>query len=481
VPRSSDPTPDYGDDYCRISVGGSFFIYDSITNDILQLSKELYDAFPAWKAGESIKDENVRKKFDRAVIKGQFGKSPPVLVNPISISRDNSSTDISNVSLCVTEKCNLRCAYCTYGGRYHSQKTMPIDIAKQAVDLISPNQDNTSSIGFYGGEPLLVPSLVKKIVNHAKKRFHGRTPQFIMTTNGTAINHEVADFLIKNDFGLLISLDGPEKIHNRYRVTKNDEGTYRSVIKTLLLFKQLSKDYFESRVRVNIVLAPPIDVNSINAFFTNQLPVSVTRCSISLVNSSDITFSESEPYSDDDYTKLNTLRIAAEDSFIAGDLSINPLSILFFSKPFRRIAHRNNQNISGRRFVPAGQCKPGAQKVYVDVNGNLHICERVGENNPIGSVRVGIDTEMMKKTVDPFFADSLERCSGCFAKRMCGMCISRTLDHGRYSRRKRAAECEIACKFLAKNLQSYLRIIGKNPNAFKKSPGFISQISYSVE
>ncbi len=476
-----DPSQDVGKDYCRISVGGRFFIYDCITNEILQVPRTLYDIFPSWRDGEPLKDVTLQSKLNRAVLKGQFGKSPPVLKNPLFGPGQAALKDISNITLCTTEKCNLRCAYCSYDKRYNSKKIMSFDIARQAVNLISPDQGDGPGIGFYGGEPLLAFSLVRKVVAYAKKRFPSHPLHFNMTTNGTIINREMAAFLIENNFSLLFSLDGPEKIHNRYRVYKNGNGTYRHVIKALLLFKQLSKDFFRSKVRINVVLAPPIDALALNEFFASRLPVPITRCSFSLVDSTDITFLDAVPYNDDDYAALEELRVAAENSLISGDLKANPLSVSLFSKPFRKIAHRNNKNISECSFVPAGQCKPGKNKIYIDVDGKLHICERVGEGNPIGSVSDGIDRKLVHKVIGRFFKDSVELCSGCFAKRMCGMCISRTLDQGRYNKAKRAEECEKACRFLARNLRSYLRIVVENPRAFENTSGFIPQKSFSPE
>lgn len=45
------------------------------------------------------------------------------------------------------------------------------------------------------------------------------------------LKDEVIDFLISNRIGLVISLDGPKEIHDRYRVFPNGKGTFDLILK----------------------------------------------------------------------------------------------------------------------------------------------------------------------------------------------------------------------------------------------------------
>ncbi len=61
----------------------------------------------------------------------------------------------------VTQRCNLRCEYCIYSGDYknrsHTNKDMPWESARQAIDYFIAHSRDTNPImlAFYGGEPLL--------------------------------------------------------------------------------------------------------------------------------------------------------------------------------------------------------------------------------------------------------------------------------------------------------------------------------------
>jgi len=79
-------------------------------------------------------------------------------------------------------------------------------------------QNRKPAIAFYGGEPLLRFDLIKNIIELVKN--YGKFEKFAynFTTNGTLLSDHVIKYMVKNNIGVLISLDEPKQIHNRYRV-----------------------------------------------------------------------------------------------------------------------------------------------------------------------------------------------------------------------------------------------------------------------
>lgn len=57
-----------------------------------------------------------------------------------------------------------------------------------------------------------------------------------MTTNATLV-HKHIDFLVENEFKLLISLDGNEVNHS-YRVFNNNKNSHKTVIKNIDIIKR---------------------------------------------------------------------------------------------------------------------------------------------------------------------------------------------------------------------------------------------------
>jgi radical SAM peptide maturase (CXXX-repeat target family) len=125
------------------------------------------------------------------------------------------------ITFMVTEECNLRCSYCYEENKCH--KTMPFDIAKRAVDLLSPDFKDSGKIywEFIGGEPLLEIDLVDQITDYILQKSHKESWKsqqvFFITTNGTLLGDEkVRKYLLKDKCkkSVGLSLDGPRDVHN---------------------------------------------------------------------------------------------------------------------------------------------------------------------------------------------------------------------------------------------------------------------------
>ena len=93
---------------------------------------------------------------------------------------------------------------------------MKWDVAKKAIDFLKrafPKMQKNRHIGFYGGEPLLNFELIERAVEYAKKLF-GEDMSFAITTNATLVNDKIAEYFAKNNFNIIISLDGPQEMHD---------------------------------------------------------------------------------------------------------------------------------------------------------------------------------------------------------------------------------------------------------------------------
>jgi radical SAM protein with 4Fe4S-binding SPASM domain len=134
-----------------------------------------------------------------------------------------------------TTSCNLQCAYC-----YASQGTynhISQSSSFQFTDYVTAYQQivkefgGVSSIGFFGGEPLLNFKEIKSFVEYLHENVvPSIIPLLGITSNGTIMNDEIIDFLIKYKIGFGTSLDGP-KIHNdKSRFGNNIESVYDTVI-----------------------------------------------------------------------------------------------------------------------------------------------------------------------------------------------------------------------------------------------------------
>ncbi len=135
------------------------------------------------------------------------------------------------LSLLISQDCNLRCGYCyanhgTYG---FEKKIMSYETAKTCIDkLLSKNY--RTHISFFGGEPLLNFSLIKKIDSYILQK--NLNVIYSMITNGTIMNKEIHTFINKKFLNFSISLDGPKDINDVQRFG-GFESVHDRVVETI--------------------------------------------------------------------------------------------------------------------------------------------------------------------------------------------------------------------------------------------------------
>lgn len=148
---------------------------------------------------------------------------------------------ISSFLIKVHSRCNLMCDYCyEYNCGNTSWRKKPREMSwevyTKAVDRIvehSVAHDIPDIFfSFHGGEPLLRDAdFFRKATEYARDKFsrHGVNIGFGMQSNGTLLTVEKAAVLEELNIGIGISMDGPEHIHNEYRVYSNGDPSYADV------------------------------------------------------------------------------------------------------------------------------------------------------------------------------------------------------------------------------------------------------------
>lgn len=137
----------------------------------------------------------------------------------------------------VTKECNCDCLYC-----YEKDKTSEYnwEEIKELIDKIVKNRtSNEFGIEFLGGEPMLAWDLIKKSYEYLESIPEIIINSYVITTNGTIITEDIADYLSKNPkLVFAVSLDG-HKWANQLRVFKdNRKNTYDKVMKNIKFLKE---------------------------------------------------------------------------------------------------------------------------------------------------------------------------------------------------------------------------------------------------
>jgi radical SAM protein with 4Fe4S-binding SPASM domain len=178
--------------------------------------------------------------------------------------------DIPMLELWLTQKCNLKCSYC-FANSGLLNKDMNYETAAKAIDQMLELPGSNIYIKFSGGEPLIKTDLMEKICDYTiEKMVKIKTDGYLLfevTTNGTLIDKKTADLFKKYNMRILVSLDGPEKIHNRHRKYTNGKPTFEDVMAGINQIQEMSYPF---RV-ITVVSQTNIDhLSEIFEFFTKN-------------------------------------------------------------------------------------------------------------------------------------------------------------------------------------------------------------------
>lgn len=146
----------------------------------------------------------------------------------------NDNHPLSTIIIHPTFNCNLRCKYCWEEGKRTntviSEDTLYC-IANFIEELSEQSNENTFTISWMGGEPLLMGM---EFYDRARSIFQSVcNPDFFFRTNMTLIDDEWGEYFKKNNILVGGSLDGPKKIHDKQR-----SGSYDAVMRGIEIIKK---------------------------------------------------------------------------------------------------------------------------------------------------------------------------------------------------------------------------------------------------
>ena len=181
---------------------------------------------------------------------------------------------INDISIDLTESCNLRCKYCfcdTVGKNIKNDKKInsriDIEVAKQAIDWylkddVSGTVDYIKSkkplkLRLWGGEPTLYFDLMKEVVEYAqlKAKACAKPLNIGGITNLINLNDERIDWMIEHNCMMSLSVDGIGE-RNRLRVLPDGKNSWEIVEKKLKLMIEKLGVVKNRRVAICTVISP---------------------------------------------------------------------------------------------------------------------------------------------------------------------------------------------------------------------------------
>ena len=369
---------------------------------------------------------------------------PKITYRDLTVEEIKSQlSNIQQIIFEVTDACNLKCKYCTYGEFYenYDQRENSMLPAEKAIRLLNYIADfwnserNKSSlqivnIGFYGGEPLMNMPFIEAIVDYVQNKLYASNRYFMFSlpTNGVLLD-KCMDFLVKHQFNLLISLDGNAE-NDGYRVDHQGNGSFERVVYNIDLLREKYPEYFLNNVNFNAVLHNKNSVESVYRFFKERYDIIP---SIGVLSDNGIKPEMKQTFLETYRNTYESLHESAHCGEIEKDMFFKTGSYKsvidfiykysgFVFKHYNELLYKKDEIIK----LPTSTCIPFSLRLFLTVNGKLLPCETIGQQQVIGRVtddEVLIDFEEIVARYNGYFKKITKQCALCANQYGCKLCL----------------------------------------------------------
>jgi uncharacterized protein len=342
-------------------------------------------------------------------------------------ARPRKRIPLTTLVLNVTSKCNLACTYCyEYGAdRIVEGGTKPRfmndETARKSVDFMFAESGDSPVVHltFFGGETLLNFRVLQSALAYARERAAslGKAVDVSLTTNATLLRDEVIDWMVENDVGVTVSMDGGREQQDRFRVFANGMGSYDVILPRV---KELLRRHRRRPIGARVTLTGQnLDVLEIFRHLTQE--VGFWEVGFAPVTT---TWQRDYAIADEGFDRMlaQFQQLAREylDAALAG-------------------RHHGFSNVRDtleeihKGMSKSHPCGAGLGLMGVATDGDVALCHRFAgsDAHKLGSVFDGIDRTQQDDFLSRHHIDNKTDCATCWARPLCaGGCYHEA--HTRY-------------------------------------------------
>ena len=368
---------------------------------------------------------------------------------------------LSTIVLNVNTGCNLGCTYCYKEDLQTPSRgeKMDFDVATRSIELLLKEGAKRERINvvFFGGEPLSNMPLIKQVVDYTERRCaeENKKVDFSLTTNATLLKEDTVDWLNAHRFGIAISMDGPQAIHDKHRLTVGGRGTYDIVAKkSRMLLERYDARPVGARVTLThgntgVVAIHDHLVNDIGFYEAGFAPVT---------SNENTRFNLSGDELQEVFEQMQELGRDYESAALRGE-----------NTGFSNMHQLMTDLYEGtRKTLP---CGAGVGMLAVDKDGDLNLCHRfTGSSLPVyGNVTDGIDKQRLGGFLEAAADRSDRACATCRIRNLCaGGCYHESYAHFNDPLKPAYHYCDIMRDWVDFGVGVYSKIITSNPEFFSR-------------
>lgn len=313
----------------------------------------------------------------------------------------------------VSQTCNLKCKYCyvDYGNFAFKEYDCPPIMNEKTAALIPHFLVNefpdveTYALHFYGGEPLLNFAVISQMVVSLKVLAGQlqKNVEFHITTNGTLITEEIAEFFDSNRFNVFLSIDGLKRVHDNVRKDISGKGTFQIVKDKLFLLKEKKNIHLIGSAVVQNGLGLKQATMALKRLGVDECKIEPVR----LMNGNKLCLSADEH------------KHYVEEIGLIGFAYLQALKK--HQKPFDpRLSSRILQLlVKKKRYF---FCLAGSKLIGISTDGRIYPCAlHCGQDkSELGSLSKGIDHSKIDKYLSAFGIEGQKKCRSCWNRYLCG-------------------------------------------------------------
>ena len=383
------------------------------------------------------------------------GASRPINPSGVHIEAYPLSTIVLNVNT----GCNLACRYC-----YKEDlavpaegKRMSMEVAARSVDLLLSQGRQRPRVGivFFGGEPLSNMPLIRQVVDYAEAEAGrlGKAVDFSLTTNATLLTEELIGYFDAHRFGLSVSIDGPQAVHDRNRRTVGGHGTYEVVARKV---RMLLARYRSKPVGARVTLTTgTTEIEAIHEHLREQL-------GFHEVGYAPVTASEKAGHA------LSEAELAeVHAGFERLGAKYLAAALVGRNTGFSNLHQLMTDLHEGRR--KALPCGAGVGLLAVDHQGGLNLCHRfTGSELPtFGSVEQGIAADRLGAFLERAADRDGTHCATCRIRNLCaGGCYHESWVRYGDPHHRTYHYCNLLRRWVDFGIRVYAEISARNPKFF---------------
>ncbi|MBK9407697.1 MAG: quinohemoprotein amine dehydrogenase maturation protein [Gemmatimonadetes bacterium] len=448
--------------------GASAAVLDTLASEDLApaaLADRLADRFPRPLVQETV-DELLAAQAIRTIAEPvPAPRADGARAGGVGTAGPRKRIPLTTLVLNVTSKCNLSCKYCyEYGEDRISEpatkpRFMSEETARQSVDFMLAESGNQKAVHltFFGGETLLNFKVLQYALRYAKEKAGelGKTVDASLTTNATLLREEIIDWMVAENVGVTVSMDGAQEQQDKLRVFANGAGSYDVVIPRV---KELLRRHTRRPIGARVTLTKDnLRVREIYRHLKEEI-------GFWEVGFAPVT------------TKWQRDYAIADEGFetMLGEFQLLAQEYLETSLQGRHHGFSNVRDTLEeihKGVAKAYPCGAGLGLLGVATDGDVALCHRFAgsDSHKLGTVTGGIDHELQDDYLRKHHIDNKTDCRTCWARSLCaGGCYHEA--HTRYgsTEQPNLHYCDWIRRWSATCLEVYATLAARRPEFLRQ-------------